>query len=204
MAATDVVVWVTGAGTVVLGGVTYWYARLTRRTAIAAEASATAAAAAAGAAQKAADAAERQAAAAERAEMLASMPLPWAIWKPVGEEGGSDYSVQLGNASGGTAINVTLRIWHGPLPGPQIEIHEPLPAGPAKPLARFVVAPGRRSELGTGLFSLQIRYQDRQGRNYLAVSKANGSWDYALVDVNDRGFVDQSTWLLQDKTMRDR
>lgn len=176
--------WVTGIGTVVLALATTVLAVVTGvyviKTGEALEASrrsARAAEEAASHARTAAEATERVAQAAERAELTGSIPLLTArIQRKSQDPGGPlDFMTTVINAGPGEALNVGVQLFDEQLGGPLASIVGALPPhGEATGTVRSPVPAPEQLEV-------QVRYQDRQGREYLAFQRKGLGWSYGHI-----------------------
>jgi hypothetical protein len=170
---------------VVITGIYAWLTKRAvneaSRSADAAERSASASTSAAEAASTASLAALRQAEAMERAELVNTMPMVYSIASGVDRNAEPpQFTVKLGNSGRGTAINISLRIFEGSLPGPTVVVRLPLQPGEVGAQEEKLTYPSVTPN-ATSQYKIEALYQNNHGREFASQSHPDGRVDYYLV-----------------------
>lgn len=179
--------WVQAGATLVLVGLTWWYARSASNTLSEAKNTAEATTEAAKASAKAAESAERQVALMERQQArreIEMMPMIWA--RRTGfDQNTSTASVQLGNASGSAALEVTLRIYHGRLPGPPLVVTQPVTGDP-HPQEEKLQYPATGATRDDD-YKIEARYRDRYGNRWAVQCPNTSGPNYFRIEGGEDG-----------------
>jgi len=152
-----------------------------RNSTDAAKESAAASTKAAEAAVAAAEALLRQAEAMERTELVNVMPMVQSIASSVDSRvRPPQFTVKTRNSGRGTAINITLRMFEGQLPGPAVVVRLPLDPGTASIQEEKLGYPTQGGNLRSP-YLIEARYQNSQGREFASQTHPDGMVDYYLL-----------------------